>query len=128
MPAGSKIQLAGIGLGIGDELRERRHRQSGRRNDHGGRRADDRNRLQSLEQIVGHVSLQRRVGHQAGVRQEDGVAIGRGAGGDIGTHHAAGARTVLGDDRLAEAFAQAQREIAAGGVDDAAGNVGQDDA
>ena len=65
---------------------------------------------------------------RAGIRQEDGVAVGRRARDDIGAHHAAGARTVLGHDRLSQAFAQPQREIAAGGVDDPAGNVRQDDA
>src|SRR5262249_60676972 len=44
-----------------------------------------------------------------------------------GPDHAARTRTVLWHDRLTKTFAQPQREVSPGGVDDAAGNVGQDE-
>src|SRR5215472_16054594 len=54
-PGGCEVEPAGIGLGIGDELSERLYRQRQRRDDHRRRGADDRNRLQSVEEIVRNI-------------------------------------------------------------------------
>ncbi len=74
---GSEIELAGIGLGVGQEFSERSHRQALRGHDHHGRGADDRDRLQPLEQVIRNVRQQRRIGDEARVGQQDGVAVGR---------------------------------------------------
>jgi hypothetical protein len=99
-----EIELAGIGFGIRDQFGERVYRQGQRRNDQRRRGADDGNRLQRL-QIVGSIRLQRRIGDESGVRQQHRVAVRRRARDHVGADHAAGARTVLGHDRLSQTFA-----------------------
>ena len=123
---GCEVELAGIGLSISDHFGERLCRQGQRRHDDRRRGADDRDRLQRFE-VVGRVRLQRRIGDERGVRQQDRVAVRRRARHHVGAHHPAGTRTVLGHDRLPQSFAQPNREMAAGGVDDAAGHVRQDE-
>src|SRR5262249_7193393 len=54
-PRGCEVELAGIRLGIGDKLENRLPRQRQRPDDPRRRGADNRNRLQSLEQIVGNI-------------------------------------------------------------------------
>ena len=120
---GRKVELAGIGLGVGDELGKRFHRQMQRRNDHRRRGADDGHRLQPLGQIIRHVLQQRRVGHHAGIGQHDRVAVRGRACGHVDAHDAAGARTVLGYHRHSHRLAEPHRQIAPGSVDDAAGDV-----
>jgi len=98
---GCEVELARISLCIGDELRERLYRQRQRRDDHRRRRADDRNRLQSLEEIVRNIRLQGRIGDERGIRQQHRIAVGRRARDHVGADHAAGARTILRHHRYA---------------------------
>src|SRR5262249_30090340 len=68
-----------------------------------------------------------RIGDDAGIRQHHGVAVWRRARDHVCAHHAAGAGPVLGHDRLSQTFTQPKRKMAAGGVDDAARCVRQDE-
>ncbi len=69
-----EVELAGIRFAIGDELGERLHRQGGAHHQHLGRRADDRNGLQALEEIVRNVRLQARIDDDGRVHQHQRVA------------------------------------------------------
>ena len=119
------VELAGIGLGIGDQLGDGLDRQRGMHHHDVGEANDARDRLHLLDEIEIELVVERGVDRVRRSDQQQRVAVRRGPqhllGGDIG----AAARPVLDDERLAEFFRkplphQTRREIrrAAGGVAD----------
>ena len=119
------LQLAGPRLRIGDELRQRLHRQLRADDQHLRRAETQADRGEILRRIVGHPLHDQRVDGQRAVRaQQQRVPVRLGPGDDLGADIAAGACAVLDDDRLAEAFRHAGDQHARQGVEVAAGAEG----
>ena len=121
-------ELAGIGLGIGDEagdvlrLKRRVHFQ------HQRDAIDGADRRGVAREVVRQVGEQRRV-HGIGRRgEEQRVAVRRGVDDRLGAEIAAGAGLVLDHDGLAERIAQPLRCDPRGDVDLAAGGEADDQA
>ncbi len=74
-----------------------------------------------------HALLDRRNDGVRHVGEQQGVAVGRGFGGDLDAEAAAGAGTVVDDDLLAERFRQPLAEQAAEHIRAAAGRVWHDE-
>ena len=78
-------ELAGIGLGVSDQLLERLHRHRRMHRDAHGGDAEDRDRLEVLERIVLGVAVgDRNDDLRAAAAEQDGVAVRLGAG-DLGS-------------------------------------------
>ena len=120
------IELAGIGFAVGDKLGIGLDAELRRDDQNLGRRANQRDRHQILENVVGHRFLQRRIDDDARIHQHHAVAVGRRMGDVVDADDAAGAGLVLGDDRLAKRIADLLRQHAAGKIDDAARPIGND--
>jgi hypothetical protein len=96
---GAVGQLAGIGLGIGNELLERSHRDGFVHHDGGGGDGDDGNGHEVAGGIVRHLGHGHRVEHHgAGAAEQDGVAVGLRARDLAGGDGAAAAALVLDID------------------------------
>ena len=119
------VELAGIGLGVGDQLGNGLDRQRGMHQHDVGEANDARDRLHLLHEIERQLVVERGVDRIRRRDQQQRVAVRRGAqhllGGDIG----AAARPVLDHEGLPEFLRkplphQARRHIrrAAGGVSD----------
>ena len=122
-----EVELAGIGLGIGDELGNRFDRQ--RRihlHDHGGAH-DARDRSDIAEEIEIEVVVERHVDHVRRRDQEQRIAVGRRVGSGLGTDIAAGARPVVDDELLAEPLRQPVADQAGVDVGRGAGRKADDD-
>ena len=122
------VDLARIGLGIGDEFGKRFGRDRRIDHQHIGRRerADDRRDV--LLNIEREVLIERgidRVGHR---HRQERVAVGRSAGDDLGGKIAAGARPVVDDEFLAELLPERRGNQAHVGVGRGAGREADDDA
>ena len=121
------VDLAGVGLGIGDELgsRPRRHRRVDLQ-DHGhAEEAGDR--CDVIDEIVAELLEQRRIDRVDRIDEEQGVAVRWRAHDRLGSDIVAAARPVLDDELLAKplrqpAGKQARRDIGR------AGGRGNDDA
>ena len=81
-----------------------------------------------LQGVVGQRLVQRRVGRVADVGHEQGVAVGRGLGDDVGADDAARAAAVLDHHGLAEVFGERRHDAARDDVGAAAGRGGDDEA
>jgi hypothetical protein len=111
------VELAGVRLGVLDELGERVHRQVLVHDEHVRRLRGEGHGLETLDRIPLQVLEQRGIGRVvAGVGEQEGVPVRLGtrhlAGGDV----AAGATLVVDDDLLAEFLGQALGEQARGEV------------
>ena len=108
---GAEVDLAGIRLGVGDQLGEAPHRERWiHHHDLGDlhHRGDER---EILVRVEGHLGKhERRHRHGSLVVEPQRVAVGRGLGHCVDTEHASHAALVLDDDRLAESDAQGLRE------------------
>ena len=129
MPSGAdtrrrEIELARIGLAVGDQRRKRLDLQLRRHHQHVRRRADQRNRRQILEHVVRHLLVQHRVGDDRRVDQYQVVAVGCRVRDRIYADDAARARPVVDDDRLAEHRSELLRQHASGKIDNAPGLIG----
>jgi hypothetical protein len=96
--------FAGIGLGIGDQLRHRLHRQVRMHGDDQRRLHHLGDRHEHLHRVVADVLVHGGAGgERATRRQQDGVAVGVGARDELGADAAArAAAAVLDHDALAE--------------------------
>ena len=93
------VQLAGIGLGVGDEaleVRERRRRMAHQQLGHFRHHGDRHEILLGVER---QFRLQRRVDGVVRRGEQQRVAVGRGLGGRVGCDHAARAAAVLDHER-----------------------------
>ncbi|NBR30012.1 MAG: hypothetical protein EBT83_16635 [Betaproteobacteria bacterium] len=91
-------------------------------------RAEQRYRIEIAQRIVGQSGHQRGIDGVGEIGEHQRVAVGLRLGGEIDTDHRAGARPVIDDDGLAEAFAERTRYGACDDIDTAAGRVGHDQA
>jgi len=104
------VELAGLRLHPGDELR---HRVDGHRFVHHEReagRADVRDRGKLLHHVVGDLRIKMRRGDDRRGSDHDRVAVGRRLHHDIGADRPGGARPVLDEERLVPARLQPGRE------------------
>ena len=100
------VDLAGIGLGVGDELGNGFGRQR-RRHHHEERRVGNaRDRREIADEIEAEVAVERGVEHVGQHRAEHRVAVGRRARGGFGADVARKSRPVLDHERLAEQVRQ----------------------
>ena len=114
------IDLARVGLGVGDELGNRLGRKR-RRDEHArGARARGRDRHDVADEVEVQLVVERRIDGVAGVDQQQRVAIGRRRDDRLGAEIAAGAALVLDDEGLAEPLGQPLPDQAAGDVGGAA--------
>ena len=93
--ARTHVDLAGIGLGVGDEFGNisRRHR---RMNLHHHRRAhQDHHRNHVGAEVVAEIVVKRGVDRVDRVRHEQGVTVGRRTHGNLGTDVVSTAGTIL---------------------------------
>ena len=88
---------AGIGLGLLDQLLHRRHAELGADDQHVGRAAEDRDRLEPGRVVV-ELLVERLVDRQRGRRRgQQRVAVGRSAREGLGAHIAGRSGPVLDD-------------------------------
>lgn len=92
----SKRELAGAGLGRGNEIRERLVGRIGTHHEHDRLRRNDRHRDKVFRRVVGHLCVQRRVDRQVGrLPHAEGVAIRLALGYRVHADVAASARPVF---------------------------------
>ncbi|MNC84818.1 hypothetical protein D3C83_03860 [compost metagenome] len=100
------VQLPGPRLRERDEILDVLHRQRRMRRQHVGHADHQRDRREIPDRVVRQLGVNRRVGAVAGVGpHQQRIAVGRGAGRNLGADRAAGARARVVDHGLAEAFA-----------------------
>src|SRR4029450_632621 len=96
MPIG---QLAGIGLGIVDELSQCASRHGGMNGERESRNHHIGNRLELLERIVERTALEDRLGDvSAGTTEQNRIAVRTGASDRGGTERTASSALVFNDD------------------------------
>ena len=127
--AGAVVELARIGAGVLDQLRQVLRRQRRMGEDEEREAPDQRDRREVRERVVRRVLAQGRHRRNRAVgAEEDRVAVGRRLDHGFPRDRAVGARPVVDDDRLAELLRQRRRKDAAYGVGQAAGGKLQDQA
>ena len=104
-PGRAVEQFARLRLGVGDEFRDRFHRQRIGHRKQVRHPRDDDDRRDVLGLVVGHV-LEHELVDGVGARRADheGVAVGLGLRDEVGGDVAAGAGLVLDDELLTEFF------------------------
>ena len=100
------VDLARIGLGIGDELGNRLGRNRWIDHHDEGRADDARDRRDVADEIEIELVVERRVDRVRRQDQEQRIAVRRRAHDRLGADIAAGARPVLDDEWLAEPLRQ----------------------
>ncbi len=126
--ADRRRQPAGIGLGVGDEVRDGfdvRRRMHGEDVHHP---ADEEHRDEILLQVVARLRIDARIdGAGADGALDERVAVGRGLGGARSADVASRARHVLDHDRCPKRLARAVGDDARDHVGGAAGSEGHDE-
>ena len=121
------VELAGIGLGIGDQLGHRFHRKL--RIDHDDERgaADGADRREVAGEIEIQMLIKRGVDGIGRDDEEERIAVRRGVGDDFGADIAGGARPIVDDELLTEAFRHRLRHQARDNVGRQTGRKTDDD-
>ncbi|XQU67537.1 hypothetical protein OJJOAM_000268 [Cupriavidus sp. H18C1] len=123
--AAAVIQLAGVLLRIGDELREGAHRQARMHDQRIGLAAQDRNVLEVLDRVIADARLRQRIGQMAALRRHhQRVAVGFAARDDLRRDRTARAGTVVDDHRHAKNARQRLGILARHDVHRSAGREG----
>jgi hypothetical protein len=108
-----KADLAGLGLGLGDQILDRLERQAGVDQQHQWQLGNHAHRRKGGVGVVRHFFVQRRVDRlRAHVAHQQGVAVWPGLGHHVGAQHAGRAAFVVNDDRLAPLHRQLLRHQA----------------
>ena len=122
------VDLARIGLGVGDELRNGVDRERGMHLHH-VRHADDAgDRRHVADEVEIELLVERRVDGVRGRDEQQRVAVGRRAHHRLGRDVAAGARPALDHERLPEPLGQPLADEPGEDVGRAAGRKADDDA
>ena len=100
------VDLAGIGLGVGDELWKRVHRKRRIDDHHVGIAADAGDRRDGTGEVEAEVVIERRVDRVGERGQQERVPVGRRVEHDLGREIAARAGPVLYDEGLAEVIGE----------------------
>ena len=122
------VDLARIGLGVGDELGNRLGRNRWIHHHDVGHADDARDRRDVADEIEIELVVERRIDRVRRADQEKRVAVGRRAHDRLGGDIAAGARPVLDDELLAEPLRQPLTDQARDDVGRAAGGKADNDA
>jgi hypothetical protein len=109
---GGKVDLARIGLGIGDQLWDRLGRESRIGGEDKGRAADAGDRLKVAAEIEIEVGIECGVDRVGRHRREQGVAVRSRMRHDFGADIARRARPVVDDELLAHGLRQRLRDEA----------------
>jgi tetrahydromethanopterin S-methyltransferase subunit G len=104
--ARAHVDLAGMGLGIGDEFRDRRRRDRRMHQHHGGFAAETRDRHDVADEVEIERLVERRVDEIRRRDQQQRVAVGRRVHHRFGRDVGAGAGAVLDGELLAEPLRQ----------------------
>ena len=99
-------ELAGIGLGVRDQLLDVVHRKRRIREQQQRRGRHLRDRREIGGHVERHALVQPLVQHGGNIHQQQGAAVGRRLGDGVDAHHAAGADAVLDHHRLLEPLLQ----------------------
>ena len=111
--AGSKVQLARLAFRQRHQFLHRFDRQRRMRDQHIGRRSNQRHMRKVPHRVIRHGLHQ--IGHDgqwAGETEQERVAIGRGLSHDVGADQSGGAGAIINDDLPAEQFGQRRRHHA----------------
>ena len=125
--AGAVVELAGIGLRVGDQLGHRLYRQILLDDDRLHDRADDADRRQVLHWIVSELLGKRRDRDGADAADAEGVAIRRRARDVLGPDDAAGAHPAFNNDRFSQRLFDVTRGQAADQVGVTTGAIGHNE-
>ncbi|MCY1546509.1 hypothetical protein D9M68_825090 [compost metagenome] len=121
---GAVEQLAGLGLGIGQQLAHVAHRQVVVDHQHVGVVDQRRQRREVLHRVEGHAALHVRVDGDGRARaEEQHRTVGRRLGHGVAAERAGGAGPVVHDHLRAQLLAQRGREQARGAVHRPAGRI-----
>ena len=101
-PAAGIGDLAGVFLGVVEELPQRRIRRILRHHHHHAVGAGDADGHKILQRLVVHLLRQRQDGEQRAADEQDGVAVARQVDRVVDADRAAGADLVLDDEGLAQ--------------------------
>ena len=122
-------ELARVRLGVGDELALGLRRQRRVADDHERNRREHGHGFEILQRIERQLRVEADVGRKrSGGADTERVAVGRGLGHQGQADVAAGARPVVDDDLLAQAFIEARHQHADHGVGASAWRKGDDHA
>ena len=99
---GGEVELAGIGLGEGDQFAQRLPAFRRCRDQHGRLDAERNDRDEIVEGVVGQALVERIAGAEGRGMHQDGVAVRRRLGDEADAGGPARARAVLDHDRLAD--------------------------
>jgi hypothetical protein len=127
MPRRGKGDLSWIALGLRNKIADRMQWRGIRHNQHVGEETDQRHRGEIGQRIVIDRFKEVAVDGQSGRGDVHGVAVGSGAGDELGGDIAAGAGLVLDDHLLAPDLREPRADDAADAVDAAAGREGHDE-
>jgi hypothetical protein len=122
-----EVHLARMRFHVGDELADGLHRQRRIHREHALLAADQRDRREILDRIVGELRVHRRADRVGLRRQQQRVAVGRRARDALAADRGARARLVLDVHRLAETSRHRVRDHANRAVDGAARGKRHDD-
>jgi hypothetical protein len=106
VPLPDIAELARVGLGVGDELGRRPHRQRRRHHHDVGEPHHAGNRRAVAQEYERKILVERLPDRVVGRDEHDGVAVGGGIDHRIGRDHAAGADPVLDHELLTEMVRQ----------------------
>ena len=124
----AEAELAGVGLGIRDELAQGLRGQRRDGDDHPRRASDQRDRRDIGHRVVGHLGLQARIDDVRRDHHHEAVPVGRGLEHEVRSGDAVGARAVLHKNVLPPGFAELLRDLAADDVRAAARRIRHHDA
>ncbi len=121
------IELAGIGLGVGDQLRHVAHRDVLAGDHDVGDDRHEADRREVLQRIVAGTAVERGADrHRGGAADEQRVAVGLRRCGRAAGERAAGARAIVDDHLLAERGRQLLADQPPHDIDRAAGRERHD--
>ncbi len=122
------VDLAGIGLGVGDQFRHRLRRECRRCDQHERQRDEAADRRDVAQEVERQLLVEGGVDRVGGGGQQDGVAVGRRADHRLRRDVVGGAGLVLDHHRLAEALRQEVGHDPRQDVGGAAGRIRHDPA